>query len=309
MHRPNGRAITVPFPMLNFMRYSFDEWLCLLAQSYGAEFRDGCCLDEFEETDDGIILHIRTAEGTESIKARYVIDATGMRPAIRRKLRPTSGFRENKPMASLNYYFSADGNLQPDKLYQFWNIEYNKSMFAWVYNKTLQDGHDYWVIGTVYDQDIRQRLDRFFDDVKALYHLTNVRIVKQEGYSSTMSFTDEGMIWLGERNILIVGDAAGLIDPKRGVGMDAAALSGRLAAKAIGLARASGEPVGVIYARLMRRVVDQTRRNQQHGIASLHTNDELQAYLDQGFVKLGLNMVFQSLGNMFRGAEQQVLLP
>ncbi len=34
----------------------------------------------------------------------------------------------------------------------------------------------------------------------------------------------------------MVGDAAGLIDLTRGVGMDSAALSGRLAAKAIGLA-------------------------------------------------------------------------
>ena len=99
---------------------------------------------------------------------------------------------------------------------------------------TLNDGKDYWVVGTGYDKEIYQRLNRFFDHIKELYHLKNVKIVKKEGYSSSMSFTDEERIWLGERNFLMVGDAAGLIDLTRGVGMDAAALSGRLAAKAIG---------------------------------------------------------------------------
>ena len=82
-------------------------------------------------------------------------------------------------------------------------------------------------------KDIYMRLDRFFDHVKDLYQLSNVKIVKKEGYSSSMTFADEERIWLGERNFLMVGDAAGLIDLTRGVGMDSAALSGRLAAKAL----------------------------------------------------------------------------
>jgi len=62
----------------------------------------------------------------------------------------------------LNYYFTADGDLETDKLYQFWDIEFNNMMFAWVYNKTLADGKDYWVVGTGYDQDVVQRLNGFF---------------------------------------------------------------------------------------------------------------------------------------------------
>jgi len=309
MHFPNGRVTTARFPMLNFMRYTFDEWLCLTAQSYGAEFRDGCSFKDFEENEDGVIVHIETSEGAERINARYLIDATGMRPAIRRKLRGVNGFQKNSTGATLNYYFTADGNLEPDKLYQFWNLEYNNMMFAWVYNKTLKDGKDYWVIGTGYDKDIYERLDNFFNTIKTLYQLKNVQIVKKEGYSSTMSLTDEERIWLGERNFLMVGDAAGLIDPTRGVGMDAAALSGRLAAKAIGLSLSSGGPVSVIYAKLMKNLVDQTRRNQQRGIISLKTNDELQAYLDKGLLKMGLNMSFQNLCNRFRSGERQVMLP
>ena len=211
--------------------------------------------------------------------------------------------------AALNYYFTADGNLEPDKLYQFWDIEYNNMMFAWVYNKTLSDGNDYWVVGTGYDKEINMRLDRFFDHIQDLYQLKNVNIVKKEGYSSSMTFADKGRIWLGERNFLMVGDAAGLIDLTRGVGMDSAALSGRLAAKAIGLSQKSGKVVVDVYSQLMKNLVGQTRKNQQKGILSFETNRELQAYLDKGMLKMGLNMFFQRLFNRLRSGERQVMLP
>ena len=309
MHFPNGKVITAKSSVFNFMRDTFDEWLCRVAQSYGAEFRDGCSLKDFEETDSGIILHLETAEGVETIRAKYVIDATGMRPVIRRKLRPEDGFQKGSTGASLNYYFTADGDLESDKLYQFWNIEYNNMMFAWVYNKTLNDGNDYWVVGTGYDKDIHQRLDGFFEHIKERYHLRNVNIVKKEGYSSSMVFTDQERIWLGERNFLMVGDAAGLIDLTRGVGMDAAALSGRLAAKAIGLSHRSGKRVIDVYSRLMKSLVAQTRRNQQGGIVAFRTNEELQAHLDKGMFRMWLTMAVKGWLNRIRSGERQIMLP
>ena len=153
------------------------------------------------------------------------------------------------------------------------------------------------------------RLDGFFDHVKELYQLENVKIVKKEGYSSSMTFANDERIWLGESNFLMVGDAAGLIDLTRGVGMDSAALSGRLAAKAIGLAEKSGKPVAGIYSQLMKHLVDQTRKNQQAGILSFKSNEELQAYLDKGMLKMGLNMYVQRFLNKLRSAERQIMLP
>jgi flavin-dependent dehydrogenase len=254
-------------------------------------------------------VQLETEQGPETVMAQYVIDATGMRPAIRRKLQKDAGFQKGSSGAALNYYFTADGDLEPDKLYVFWNIEFNNLMFAWVYNKTLNDGNDYWVAGTGYDKDIYERLDGFFEHVKKLYHLTNVHIVKKEGFSSSLSFSDAERIWLGERNLLMVGDAAGLIDLTRGVGMDSAALSGRLAAKAIDLSRKSGEPVIDVYTRLMKNLVRQIRKNQTRGILSFETNQELQAYLNKNMLKMGLSMLVQNLLNKFRSGERQVMIP
>jgi len=136
-----------------------------------------------------------------------------------------------------------------------------------------------------------------------------VKIVKKEGYSSSMAYADEERIWLGERNFLMVGDAAGLLGLTRGVGMDAAALSGRLAAKAIGLSQTSGKPVIDIYLQLMKKLVNQTRKNQQKGILSFKTNEQLQAHLDKNILKMGLNMFIQNICNRFRSGERQVMLP
>jgi flavin-dependent dehydrogenase len=309
MHFPNGQVIRQKFPMLSFIRSTFDEWLCHLAQDYGAEFRDECSYKSFEETDGSILVHLDTGGDVETIKTKYVIDATGMRPIIRRQLKNDAGFQKGSSGATLNYYFTADGDLQPDTLYQFWNVEYNDSMFAWVYNKTLSDGKDYWVVGTGYKDDIYMHLDSFFDHVKARYHLHNVQIVKKEGYSASMVLGADQRIWLGERNFLMAGDAAGLIDVTRGVGMDAAALSGRLAAKAIMLAETNKRPVIEVYSRLMRALVDQTQKNQHNGIASCSTNDELQTYLLKGFGKMGLHLKLQKSLNRFRSAEHLVMLP
>jgi len=309
MHLPNGQVIRSKFPMLSFMRINFDEWLCHLAREYGAEFRDECGFKSYEATDDGILVHLESGGEIETIKTKYVIDATGMRAVIRRQLRSDAGFQKGNNGATLNYYFTADGDLQTDTLYQFWNVDFNDTMFAWVYNKTLGDGNDYWVVGTGYKEDIYLHLDKFFEHVKELYHLRNVNIVKKEGYSASMVMQADQRIWLGERNFLMAGDAAGLIDVTRGVGMDAAALSGRLAAKAIGLAEHENKPVIEVYSRLMKTLVDQTRKNQQRGVASCATNDELQTHLLTGLGKMGLHLKLQKFLNQFRSPEHLVMLP
>lgn len=311
MHLPDGRVVKTPakFPMLSFMRDILDEWLCRAAERQGAEFRDGCRFHDCETTGDGIVVRIKSEGGTESILAKYVIDATGLRPVIRRRLRNDGGYAGGSTGAALNYYFTADGDLDRNTLYQFWNLEFNNMMFAWVYNKTLNDGKDYWVAGTGYDRDIKMRQDLFFDHVEKKFNLTNINIVKREAYSSSLIFDAEDRIWLGEGNFLMVGDAAGLIDLTRGVGMDSAALSGRIAACAILRAEKKGIPVIPEYERRMVRLVRQIRDNQHNGILDLSSNDELLAYLRKNMFSMGLRMLGQSLLNRMRRPEHQVMLP
>ena len=311
MYFPNGRHMAAPFAMLNFMRKPFDDWLNTIAKEHGAEFRDECEYVRHEEASDHVIVTLRTGgdpEGEEQIKARYLVDATGLMPAIRRKLRPND-FADKYTGGTLNYYIDGTADMDPHTLYQFWNMEWNNAMFAWAYTKTLDDGKDYWVIGTgANDSNIKERQDAFYQYIKDKFHV-NGNIVKKEGYTVTIDMLSKERIWLGQGRVLMAGDAAGLIDQVRGVGMDAAALSGRLLAKAILNADRTGTSALDEYGKLMKKVVKQTRDNQQREIAGFRTNDELQSHLNKNMAKTGMGMFVQALLNVVRSAEHQMLLP
>jgi len=86
-------------------------------------------------------------------------------------------------------------------------------MFAWVYLKG-----DKWVIGTGANENPLHYAKAFFDYVKERYRLRG-EVVRREGFSSTLK--EHRLLWEG--NVLLVGDAAGLVDLYWGVGMDNAA--------------------------------------------------------------------------------------
>ncbi|MFW9877956.1 MAG: NAD(P)/FAD-dependent oxidoreductase, partial [Candidatus Thorarchaeota archaeon] len=269
--KPDGKKINAPFEMLNFTRDIFDDWLNKIAIEYGAEFRDECKLVDWKINPNNIIVNVLDKDKKlEQFKVKYLIDATGLMPMVRMKIRPQD-FENRSTGATINYYFDGKGDLDPNCLYQYWNLDFNNMMFAWIYKK-----NDLWVIGTGYDKNISKVGQRFFDFIKKEYNLKG-EIVKKEGFSNTMN-VEKNRIHLGEDCILFVGDAAGLVDMYRGLGMDAAALSGRLAAKAILKVEKKGknrELVSKIYGHLMRKIVKQTIKNIGKGIYNLKTNEEL----------------------------------
>ncbi len=107
----------------------------------------------------------------------------------------------------------------------------------------------------------------------------------------------------------MVGDAAGLIDPARGVGMDSAAISGRLAAKAIIQAEKEGKNALEIYIKLMKFITKQTIINQYKDISRFETNEEMTRHLKIAFLKMGIKLVWQQFANKFRKLEKTYLLP
>ena len=303
--KPDGKSFKAPYKMLNFTRDVYDDWLNQVAIKYGAEFRDEHSLIDWDIAEDYILVKISDNDkNIEEIKTKYLIDATGLMPVVRMKIQPNS-FEKRSTGATVNYYFDGDGDLDPNCLYQFWNLEFNNMMFAWIYKK-----NDLWVIGTGYDKNIAKVGQKFFDYVKKEFNLKG-EVVKKEGFSSTMNM-GEGRVALGEGRILFVGDAAGLVDMYRGVGMDAAALSGRQAAKAILKVEKEGKNKDLVYnvyAQLMRKVVKQTNRNIGKGIYYLNDNNELLKYLKRFMYKEGIAMFLQRFINKFRSPTKVTLLP
>jgi len=211
--------------------------------------------------------------------------------------------------ATVNYYIDGSGDFDPHTLYQFWNLDWNDAMFAWVYHKTFDDGKNYLVVGTGCNTgNIADRQTQFYNHLTDEYNLQGV-VIKKEGYSHQIDLSSQDRIWLGEGHILMVGDAAGLIDPVRGVGMDSAALSGRLAAQALVMVTRKGGSVLEEYTRLMTKLVTQTRRNQHRSISRFSSNDALQRYLSRNMIKTGVHMLYQSFRNRFRSIHNFVMLP
>ncbi|MCE7742180.1 MAG: NAD(P)/FAD-dependent oxidoreductase, partial [Candidatus Heimdallarchaeota archaeon] len=204
MYLPDGSSFGAPFKMLNFMRKPFDDWLNIIAQDAGAEFIDECvCQSVEQKKGHNIVTLVKPKEKKEfKLKTKYLIDATGLRPKIRNQIRPQD-FSTDFEGGTLNYYIDGEADLDPETLYQFWNLEWNNYIFAWIYIKTLDDGKDYWVVGTGGNNvDVQEMQDSFYNAMKEKFNI-NGNIVKKEGYKTSMDLHSKDCVWLGENRILM----------------------------------------------------------------------------------------------------------
>jgi len=301
MVTPKDKVLKGRMKMLNFWRSIFDSWLNSLAADAGADFHDNTSLIDFVEDKSGdkIIVKVSAEGKQEEVKARYLIGADGMLSRVRRKLRPQD-FDGKTSGATVNYYFVGETKLDPNTLYMFYKREFCPLMFAWVY---LKD--DKWVIGTGANENPLEYANRFFNYVKEKYGLRG-EIVKKEGFSSTLKST----VYLGEGRMLLVGDAAGLVDLYRGVGMDNAALSGRLAVKAITKAEEEGLEAAKAYENLMKKVVKKIEANAKRQMKRLSSNNELEKSLSPlSMLKGGLHMLIANEINKILPPEKLIFIP
>jgi flavin-dependent dehydrogenase len=298
---PKDKVLKGRMKMLNFWRSTFDSWLNSLAADAGAYFRDDTSLIDFVEdkNEDKIIVKVLEEGKQKEVKAHYLIGADGMLSMVRRKTRPQD-FDKKASGATVNYYFVGEANLDPNTLYMFYKREFCPLMFAWVY---LKD--DKWVIGTGADKNPLEYAERFFNYVKEKYGLRG-EIVRKEGFSSTLKST----VYLGGGRTLLVGDSAGLVDLYRGVGMDNAALSGRLAVKAITKAEEEGLEAAKVYENLMKKVIRKIEVNAKKQMKRLSSNDELEKSLSPiNMLKGGLYMLIANEINKILPPEKLLFLP
>ena len=296
---PSGKVYKGRMGMLNFWRSTFDSWLNQLAVEAGALFCDETRLVDLQLHSDMVRARIKARDAQYDVETRYLIGADGLRSDVRRKLRPQD-FDQRSSGAAINFYFKGKTDLDPNTLYMFYDRQFSPLMFAWVY---LKD--DQWVIGTGANKEPLKYAERFFSYIANTYGLQG-EIIRKEGYASPM----KGDIFLGEGNVLLVGDAAGLVDLYRGVGMDNAALSARLAVKAIAKSGGTmGSPLG-LYGKLLKRIVVKTERNAIKQASRYATDSELAKSLSPlRVLKSGLSMLILSQLNKIMPPERIITLP
>lgn len=238
-----AETITIPLydqSVRMVMRDEFDAYLLKHAE---AEIRQGVSVRAVEERADGVI--VETTEG-ERIEGGYLIAADGANSVIARSV----GLRRKKVMAAaieVEAVVPTDifARFADKPLFIFGEVA---TGYLWIFPKS---DHLSVGIGALHPKpgELQTTLER----VMSGYGIS-ISDQPQKGHPIPIYNRREP---IGTHRTLLVGDAAGLVDPFTGEGIRFAIKSGRLAAEAI----LSGHPDR--YAALIDR---QIARNHRLGI-------------------------------------------
>ena len=214
-----SEIITIPLheqSVRMVMRDDFDDYLLKHAQ---AEIRQGVAVSAVEESADGVI--VETAEG-ERIEGSYLVAADGANSVVARSV----GLRRKKVMAGAieveavvpAEVFARYANQQ---LFIFGEVA---TGYLWIFPKS-----DHLSIGIGALHPKPGELQTTLKRVMTRYGIS-IKGQPQKGHPIPIYDHREP---ISTHRILLVGDAAGLVDPFSGEGIRFAIKSGRLAAEAI----------------------------------------------------------------------------
>jgi len=224
-------------------REIFDEWLRKRAERAGAARIFATFNELTREADGSVVLHCAIrGGGVRGIRARAVIGADGARSVVARqcipgaaRMRYVAAYHEivRAPAAQNDQYREArcdiyyQGKLSPD-------------FYAWIFphGDTASVG-----VGTAQKGlSLRAAVTRLREQTS----LSNVETVRGEGAPIPMKPLKR---WDDGRNVVVAGDAAGVVAPASGEGIYYALVAGRCAAQAVAQFLRTGDPSALRAAR------------------------------------------------------------
>ena len=215
----NGTEIKKNRNLLNVSRRSFDYWLLQLSER-SVTFSSETKFLDFEKKKGMLNLLIEKNNKKEVIKSKYLIGADGALSSIRRNIGK-----------ELTHYFAVQEFIKSCK-----NIG-NNALF--IYDNEITDFYS-WVIPKGMNIVIGSALQK--NDIEKKFHLFKSKLKDKLGIHGIVSKKEVSIInkvkskddiCLGRNNILLVGEAAGLISPSTGEGISFALRSGLNCATAI----------------------------------------------------------------------------
>jgi geranylgeranyl reductase family protein len=231
-------------------RPRFDAALVQQAVAAGAELWQGHAFEGLEHGEGGLLLRVRRRPGADrtagwlQISTHQLIGADGAAGAVARsvglRLRPRIALALELEVP--HRWDPADRLLRPDLLHLDYGVL--RRGYAWVFPKA-----DHLNIGAGLfharhrdvrrDPGARQRIGAAIDGYAAALGVDQQRLAGLRAHAHPLPFWDgPEPLHTADGRVLLVGDAAGLINPLFGDGLFHAIRSGRLAGEAV----ASGEP-------------------------------------------------------------------
>ena len=248
---PSDRAVDMPIDLFgdgSFVgmvdREVFDEWLRDRAARAGAERRTGT-FERIERDDDGtsVVVFVDARGGPEQrVRARSVIGADGARSRVARV-----AFADAERMPCVFAYHevirspaTSKGGFDRDRCDVFYQEAFSPDFYAWVFphGDTTSVGvgsanKGYTLRDSVARLRQRERLD-------------GCETIRREGAPIPLKPLRK---WDNGRDLIVTGDAAGVVAPASGEGIYYAMESGRQSAEAVDLFLTTGNPKALGQAR------------------------------------------------------------
>ena len=248
---PGEGAHVIDYPMPTAWRSTLDGWLVGRAEEAGAEVRRGSRLVGVAETEAGYSLRVRRREEEDAVHARHVVGADGTASVVRRWLHPELKVTYSQGIQEI-YATSVD--IAPDR----WHVFLGREVAPFYFDVHRKDGLLVLECGcrpggaeAVMGWGRRILAEGFgFDD--AQQPLRRGACTEPGLYADLFS----GRFQPARHNVLLVGDAAGLILPVTGEGIWGAVASARLAAEAILRSNATGVSAAERYLPALAGLTD-----------------------------------------------------
>ena len=230
------------------LRSEFDQMMLENARQHGVEAHEGALVQDVLFEDDravGVRATLADGDAPVTVRSRVVVDATGQRALLARKL----GLKETDPclrMAAIFTHF--EGGQRGAGIDEGATlILHTENQDSWFWYIPLQDDRvsvgvvgpiDYLIKGRqgdpqkVFDEE-RTRCPGLVPKLTDARQVTDIKVLNDFSYVSREVAGDG---WV------LVGDACGFLDPMYSSGVLLALRSGELAAEAIDTALAAGEP-------------------------------------------------------------------
>ena len=231
MIAPSGRAVDMPVGDIGYVgmvdREEFDEWLRERARDSGAEREQGT-FEKVERDDEAhpVVTFRRTRGGPiERVRARCVIGADGARSAVAKQCLPGAErvpcvFAYHEIIKSPDEDSDAYDHSRCDVFYQG---KLSPDFYAWVFphGETASVG-----VGSA---NKGFSLRGAISTMRADLGLTRCETVRREGAPIPLKPLKR---WDNGADVIVAGDAAGVVAPASGEGIYYAMIGGRFVAEA-----------------------------------------------------------------------------
>jgi geranylgeranyl reductase len=248
MISPKDQRVDMPIDEGGYVgmvdREHFDPWLRSRAGAAGAERADGT-FEGLEPNDDGTVTVVWTEKdggATRRTRTRFVIGADGANSAVGRAVLP----QEKVPFVFAYHEIvrtpaaAAGADLEPKRCDVWYQGRLSPDFYAWIFphGDTVSIG-----TGSAHKGF---SLKAAVATLRADTGLAATETIRKEGAPIPLRPLKR---WDDGRNVLLAGDAAGVVAPASGEGIYYAMLGGRLAADAVEEALVTGNVRALAGAR------------------------------------------------------------